>query len=82
MPSEQNREKQSNSPATRTASTTGNRATGRRSYIRLNSDENPYCCSLNVLEALGSCEDYYLPADPVIGKDEIAATDGVTRQAK
>ncbi len=34
-------------------------------FIRLNSDENPYGCSLNVQEALGSCDLYYLPADPV-----------------
>src|SRR5690242_11960086 len=34
-------------------------------FIRLHSDENPYGCSLNVQEALGSSELYALPADPV-----------------
>src|SRR6478672_693550 len=34
-------------------------------FVRLHSDENPYGCSLNVQEALGSCELYALPADPV-----------------
>lgn len=34
-------------------------------YIRLHSDENPYGCSLNVLDALGSSDTYHLPADPV-----------------
>src|SRR5205085_91811 len=35
------------------------------SYIRLHSDENPYGCSLSVLEALGSSDRYSLPADLV-----------------
>src|SRR5262245_60271717 len=34
-------------------------------FVRLHSDENPYGCSLNVQEALGSSELYALPADPV-----------------
>ncbi len=36
-----------------------------RTYIRLHSDENPYGCSLNVLDILGSSDTYHLPADPV-----------------
>lgn len=38
---------------------------GRRAYIRLHSDENPYGCSLQVQELLGSSDLYNLPADPV-----------------
>src|SRR5438552_2431344 len=34
-------------------------------FVRLHSDENPYGCSLNVQEALGSSELYALPPDPV-----------------
>ena len=34
-------------------------------FIRLNSDENPYGCSLNVQDALAASSDYHLPADPV-----------------
>ncbi|HYP39183.1 MAG TPA: histidinol-phosphate transaminase [Chloroflexia bacterium] len=44
------------------------RMTGRaaeRTYIRLNSDENPYGCSLNVQDILGSADTYHLPADPM-----------------
>jgi histidinol-phosphate aminotransferase len=33
--------------------------------IRLNSDENPYGCSLNVQDILASHDQYHLPADPV-----------------
>jgi histidinol-phosphate aminotransferase len=38
-------------------------ATGQ--FIRLNSDENPYGCSLNVQDALAASNEYHLPADPV-----------------
>lgn len=34
-------------------------------FIRLNSDENPYGCSLNVQDALAADNEYHLPADPV-----------------
>ncbi|HUP27602.1 MAG TPA: histidinol-phosphate transaminase [Chloroflexia bacterium] len=39
----------------------------RRNYIRLNSDENPYGCSLRVQDVLGSSDLYHLPADPMCG---------------
>lgn len=45
--------------------------------IRLNSDENPYGCSLNVLEILGSSDQYHVPADPV-SSDLRAALRGYT----
>jgi histidinol-phosphate aminotransferase len=38
---------------------------GSHPYIRLHSDENPYGCSLHVLDLLGSADTYHLPADPV-----------------
>jgi histidinol-phosphate aminotransferase len=38
-----------------------------KSYVRLNSDENPYGCSLNVQDILGSSDLYHLPPDPVCG---------------
>jgi histidinol-phosphate aminotransferase len=38
---------------------------GGRFYIRLHSDENPYGCSLNVLDILGSSDVYHIPADPM-----------------
>jgi histidinol-phosphate aminotransferase len=38
---------------------------GAHPYIRLHSDENPYGCSLHVLDLLGSADTYHLPADPV-----------------
>jgi histidinol-phosphate/aromatic aminotransferase/cobyric acid decarboxylase-like protein len=40
-------------------------AESTRPYIRLHSDENPYGCSLHVLDLLGSADTYHLPADPV-----------------
>src|SRR6478672_10264685 len=41
-------------------------------FVRLHSDENPYGCSLNVQEALGSSELYALPADPVCSDLRVA----------
>src|SRR5437660_5557229 len=41
------------------------RAGSATTFVRLHSDENPYGCSLNVQEALGSSDLYSLPADPV-----------------
>lgn len=38
---------------------------GQGMYLRLHSDENPYGCSLQVQEILGSSDLYSLPADPV-----------------
>ena len=39
----------------------------QRIYIRLHSDENPYGCSLDVQDLLGSHSLYHLPADPMCG---------------
>src|SRR5438132_1093689 len=43
----------------------GTRVESATAFVRMHSDENPYGCSLNVQEALGSSDLYSLPADPV-----------------
>lgn len=43
----------------------GTRTDSVSTFVRLHSDENPYGCSLNVQEALGSSDLYNLPVDPV-----------------
>lgn len=48
---------------------------GQRAFIRLNSDENPYGCSLNVQDALASCDTYHLPPDPVCSDLRLALSD-------
>src|SRR5437868_11324084 len=44
---------------------TSQRVESASEFVRLHSDENPYGCSLNVQEALGSSDLYALPADPI-----------------
>lgn len=62
--SKQNRTRQTGRPGIKRGSA--------GAYIRLNSDENPYGCSLRVQEMLGASDLYSLPADPV-GTDLRAA---------
>lgn len=47
----------------------------RQTYIRLNSDENPYGCSLSVQDVLGASDLYHLPPDPMCSDLRAALSD-------